>query len=587
MNPNTPAVTMAPASLAGLVDFGARSLAARTSRKLAAVWRVPATCKATGLGIPILPLIRANPDLAADIYRGRFAFADTVIECKGHVIFDHVVPDPAWLAGLHGFSWLSAMREANRDLFRVHARALLSDWIERSANLPAIAWRTDTVARRLICWSQQAGFAIDGAAADFQQAFLRAITQHVRTLNRQVASESNTMNRLQAAIAIVYACHGFSGLESLLQSAHDRLSSELETQILPDGGHVSRNPAVLLDLLLDLMPLRQALQSHHLEVPIELNSAIERMVPMLRFFCHDDGGLAVFNGVNRTMPGAARTVMDSDTTLGRPLSHAVHSGYAQVSRGASKLIMDVGRPPAPGLNTGASSDPLAIEFSDGPHRIVVNCGAPATPGSGWDQVARKTAAHSTVCLDDRSAGLILADRLTRSVFGTPAVIGPGEIGAKLEHDKQGSMIDAGHDGYLMDYGVLHQRRLFLSACGCDLRGEDRFIADLENPGNLVSVPFAARFHLHPAVKATLSMDASSVVLMLPSKTGWRFSARGGRLKLEDSIYLPGAGGTRKTKQIVVEGVTGRPDRIQWAFKKIAKRKATPASNATATPQLPL
>lgn len=579
-------MTMAPANLAGLVDFGARNVAARLSRRASTVCRVPATCKATGLGMAVAPLARANPDLAADIYKGRFAFSDTAIECKGHVIFDHVAPDPDWLAQLHGFGWLAAMNAAGRDLYRVHARALVADWIGKSAGLPSIVRRSDVAARRLICWTQHAGFLIEGAATDFQHAFLRAVTQHVRMLNRQVAGAHLAADRLQGATAIVYACLGFAGLEGLRQSAYDRLAGELAAQILPDGGHISRSPAVLLETLHDLMPLRQALQANHLEVPLELNSAIERMVPMLRFFCHDDGGLAVFNGVSLTMAGAARTAMDADTTLGRPLGHAVHSGYCQISRGASKVIIDVGRPPAPGLNAGAASDPLAIEFSDGAYRLVVNCGAPATPGSGWDHAARLTAAHSTVCLDDRSAGMVLADRLTRKIFGTPAVIGPGEIGAKLEHDSQGSMIEAGHDGYLLDYGVLHQRRLFMSACGGDLRGEDRFIADLDNPGNLKCVPFAARFHLHPAVKATLSMDGASVVLMLPNKTGWRFSTRGGRLKLEDSIYLPG-GSTRKSKQIVIEGVTGRPDRIQWAFKRIAKRKATAPARSDEAPQLPL
>ena len=37
-----------------------------------------------------------------------------------------------------------------------------------------------------------------------------------------------------------------------------RLVDELERQILPDGGHISRNPGALIELLLDLLPLRQA-----------------------------------------------------------------------------------------------------------------------------------------------------------------------------------------------------------------------------------------------------------------------------------------------------------------------------------------
>ncbi len=51
-----------------------------------------------------------------------------------------------------------------------------------------------------------------------------------------------------------------------------------------------------------------------------------------------------------------------------------------------------------------------------------------------------------------------------------------------------------------------------------------------------------RFHLHPSLKATLSKDSATIMLILPNKMGWRFSARGGTLSLEESIYLSGRPG---------------------------------------------
>jgi uncharacterized heparinase superfamily protein len=100
------------------------------------------------------------------------------------------------------------------------------------------------------------------------------------------------------------------------------------------------------------------------------------------------------------------------------------------------------------------------------------------------------------------------------------------------------------------------------------------------------VPFAVRFHLHPSVKATVSQDGASVMLVLPDRNGWRFSARGGRLRLEDSVYLLGRGGPRRTQQIVVSGVVGHPDRVNWAFKRIEKR-GSPGSARGETDALPL
>jgi hypothetical protein len=45
----------------------------------------------------------------------------------------------------------------------------------------------------------------------------------------------------------------------------------------------------LLDLLPDLLPLRQAYAARGLQPPAQLLDAIDRMMPMLRLFRHDAG----------------------------------------------------------------------------------------------------------------------------------------------------------------------------------------------------------------------------------------------------------------------------------------------------------
>jgi uncharacterized heparinase superfamily protein len=86
----------------------------------------------------------------------------------------------------------------------------------------------------------------------------------------------------------------------------------------------------------------------------------------------------------------------------------------------------------------------------------------------------------------------------------------------------------------------------------------------------------------------LSRDGASIMLLLPNKTGWKFSARGGRLSLEPSIYLPDSRAPRPTEQIVISGMAGRPDRVQWAFKRIRKQSQKAARpDAGDAPELPL
>jgi uncharacterized heparinase superfamily protein len=286
------------------------------------------------------------------------------------------------------------------------------------------------------------------------------------------------------------------------------------------------------------------------------------MLPALRFFSHGDGGLAAFNALRDNMAGWARAVLETDNVHGKPLIHAVHSGYGRLQAGQAVVIADVGRTPHPGSNPQAGLGALSFEFSDGAHRIIVNCGALAAPDIDWDMAARHTAAHSTACL------------------------GPGQVEADVTANAEGMLLVARHDGYERAFGVTHERRLFLAANGRDLRGEDRFLADLEHLDHLTSIDFAIRFHLHPSLNASLSRDRSSVMLVLPNRQGWRFSARGGVMGLEDSVYLPGHAKPRRGQQIVLKGAVGRPDRVQWAIKRM-ERSAPSSGNRASEPELPL
>ena len=99
------------------------------------------------------------------------------------------------------------------------------------------------------------------------------------------------MPRLQVLIALCYASLCLANQARTIRTATRKLSDELRRQILPDGGHVSRNPGALIELLIDLLPLRQTFAARNIAPPPALLNAIDRMMPMLRFFRHGDGSV--------------------------------------------------------------------------------------------------------------------------------------------------------------------------------------------------------------------------------------------------------------------------------------------------------
>ena len=78
---------------------------------------------------------------------------------------------------------------------------------------------------------------------------------------------------------------------------------ELDRQILSDGGQIERSPAVQLAVMRHLVDIRAALREAQEETPPGLQNAIDRMAPMLRFFRHGDGGLALFNDSDEARAG--------------------------------------------------------------------------------------------------------------------------------------------------------------------------------------------------------------------------------------------------------------------------------------------
>jgi uncharacterized heparinase superfamily protein len=340
---------------------------------------------------------------------------------------------------------------------------------------------------------------------------------------------------------------------------------ELDRQILPDGGHVSRNPEALIELLLDLLPLRQVLASRNVAPPQPMLNAIDRMMPMLRFFRHGDGDFAQFNGMGPTALELVATVLAYDDARGTPVANAAHSGYQRLEAGGSVVVMDTGRPPPMQVSREAHAGCLSFEFSAGLQRIVINCGLPAVNRAGWRDVARATAAHSTVVFNDTSSCRFLESGSFKRLFaGSPIVTGPASVPVAREEPGDSILVRASHDGYADRFGVIHQRTLMLTKDGNRLEGEDTFF-----PATGDQIPredaFALRFHLHPAIRATRLTDGHGVMLVAPDRDVWTLTAHEDLVELEESVYLAGRDGPRRTTQVVIYGRARKVPQVRWAF----------------------
>ncbi|GGC50433.1 heparinase II/III family protein [Chelatococcus reniformis] len=556
-----------------VVREGFRRLVAGLRKAAIGVWPMPVRAPERLLVAP-QDLRTSDPTVAGDIYAGYFVFAGRLVEAKGRSPFTIVPPSVAWAEALMGFSWLRHLRAADSAIARANGRAMVDDFLRHEGDRRGIGAEPRIVARRLISFLSQAPLVLEGADRAFYLRFMRALGRSVTQLRRAILARSAEEDRLLVAIALAYAGLCLHDPQRLQARVNALLSDALAAHILADGGHISRNPRRLTELLSELLPLRQTYAARGIEPPIALLTAIDRMMPMLRLFRHGDGELALFNGMGVSAPDLLATLLAYDDARAQPLEHAPTSGYERLTASGTLMLVDVGKPPPRPFSRETHAGCLSFELSAARCHLVVNCGAAAAERPTAQLAARSTAAHSTLVVNDASSchfagegtGDALGERLGRWL-GPVVLSGPTRVEAHRGVDEAGQTLVASHDGYLRRFGIVHERRLVLADNGERLDGADRLLATTSRP-----LSFALRFHLHPSVRASRSQDGRKIMLLLPDGEAWSFEAPGYNPDLDESVYFAAAEGPRRTEQIVVAVEREPVDEIIWRFARLGRHQ---------------
>ena len=173
--------------------------------------------------------------------------------------------------------------------------------------------------------------------------------------------------------------------------------------------------------------------------------------------------------------------------------------------------------------------------------------------------------------------------------GTPVIAGPRHVEVTREEQDGGTLLRASHDGYADSFNVIHQRALMLAdrrqpprrRGAVHPRQRRRDLRQITTVLRCVSICI-------PPVKASRLQDLHGAMLMLPNKEVWTFSAYEDRIELEESVYLAGTDGPRRTTQLVIYGRARNVARVQWTLSLIAASPLSPARRARGEePKLPL
>jgi uncharacterized heparinase superfamily protein len=500
----------------------------------------------------------------ARLLRGEFELAGTARPLAPEVpgCWGPAGGSVAWRAGAHGFAWLRDLRALGTDAARLRGRALTADWLAIGSH-DALAEAPEVAGARLSAWLGHWDFLAATAEDAFRRQLMQRLAQDARGVVAGLPAEAlhrGALAALKGGMAAAVALEE----ETWLARCVRFLPAELERQFNPDGGHVERSPGQHFAALQDLIEIRNLLQGAGVDAPPQLAVVIDRAAPALRLLRHADGGLALFNGTREEPANLIDLALTQSHARGRAPNALPETGFHRLAASRTLVLVECGAPPAArrepasgglprGADRNAHAGTLSFEMSVGKDRLIVNCGAAPAAEEEWRDAMRATAAHSTLILADTNSSELRPEGLGRRV-------------ETVEADRQDAngaqWLEASHDGWLRQFGLRHRRRLYLSESGDDLRGEDVLETERETalPG------FVVRFHLHPAVVASLQQDEQGALLRLPSGVGWRLRVKGARVAIEESIYLSGE--PRRSQQVALYAEAGAAS-LQWAIGRVS------------------
>lgn len=501
-----------------------------------------------------LPEFRpSDREAVREMMAGRYLLASKLVESGGASPFALEVEHADWLWNLNSFSWLRHFRDVRDPGERRFARTLVLDWISRDGQFTRDSWTPALCAQRVLNWLRHLNLLLEGANPEQSRAIQRALGTQIQSLKVRRRLAGDPADELFAAIALVGAELCEQGDKTDVGKYVDRLNLLLDEQLDRSGMHVSRNPRLQLQLLVELASIRSALGSHKSEATGELSAQVERMHESLDALTLGSGEPVYFNGCGQ-LPHDVLIAVQANGSTRRRKSRLL-GGYGILRDGDAVVVADSGLVPPPGLAGEAHSSALAFEFSHGTELILGSCGPAPSDLPDSKPLFRQGIAHSAPTIDAEdaqpvAAGGSMAGRLIQA-GAAPA----------MTLDAADHLLTITSSGYARRFGVDLERRLTLLSGGTTLVGQDRMIASgAPKPGLL-----AVRFHLAPGVMVRRNRDEGIVRLVLPNGAVWSFLWEGAEFHEEDSVRQSSYVGFAKTRQLVLETEVTPGAEVAWIF----------------------
>ena len=479
---------------------------------------------------------------------------------------DFAAPMPRAMSDyIHSFEWLRDLAAAaTRERGAKLAEKLAQRWLAACAEgATRDAGRPDLWGQRILFWTAYAPYLLSTRDTAYRALFLGTLARGARHLDHFAEKSPAGLARVTAWAGALCASLVVQGAGVRTGRAEAGLLRALAGALHDDGGLISRSPSEQLALVELLGQLRALYIAAGRDLPEALSEALPAAASALAGATLADEALSSWQGGHQESKRRVAAAIEATGVRARAMRQPRGWGYQRLEAKATVVVLDAAPPPPSRAYRGGCASTLAFELSEGPQRLVVNCGGPGAASDALPQeliqALRTSAAHSTLTIADRNS----------TAIGEDGGLGKGVGRVELARDETGGtvFVEASHDGYVRRFGLTHQRQLTLAPDGRELRGQDLLTGSAKRRRG-EALGFAVRFHLGPEVEASTTADGQGALLRVRGRPAWQFRCRGGRLAIEDSLWIDGAAKPHGSFQLVVTGECQDDGAsVAWMFRR--------------------
>ena len=457
---------------------------------------------------------------------------------------------------LNSFFWLFSLdlRSSKKDTQNV-----ISQWIDKNHQYNSKSWEIDIVAKRIIAWTSNARLTYEDGETNYKKKFNNVVKKQINHLINEIGRSDWVDDKMIGCAAIILTGLSYQDKDGYLKAGLSLLKKLVKFSFDNDGFPKSRSIRQLNFYLKYFILIREWFKESQSEIPDFINENIYYLGQAYALTWQNNKMYLLFNGNHET------NNVDFDHYL-KKLGYSFKNqnnelgGYAILNNKKTSLIMDVGSSPDKKFSSNYQAGALSFEIISNGKKLICNSGYFQNHNHQLNELSKSSAIHSTLILDDRSSCKFNKTKNESSKISHGIKI----LKKNIVFEKNYWKINAAHDGYLKEYGIIHEREVEFYPEQVKFVGHDKIISK----NNIKNLKFEIRFHLEPNIKTMKTQDNKSIFIDLDGE-GWKFNSDNNNINIDNGLYFGRKDSFVDNQNIVISGMTNDENQtIKWEITKL-------------------